>query len=66
MRACAGAGLVEAIRRVAAGEDLLDHARTDRLKERWSQPPDVDPRWKQLTPQERRILDHVADGLTNR
>jgi hypothetical protein len=34
MRACAGAGLVEAIRRVAAGEDLLDHARTDRLKER--------------------------------
>jgi two-component system, NarL family, response regulator DevR len=61
-----GNGLVEAIRRVAAGEDLLDHARTDRLKERWTQPPDVDPRLKQLTPQERRILDHVADGLTNR
>jgi DNA-binding NarL/FixJ family response regulator len=61
-----GNGLVEAIRRVAAGEDLLDHARTVRLKERWSQPPDVDPRLRQLTPQERRILDHVADGLTNR
>jgi two-component system response regulator DevR len=61
-----GNGLVEAIRRVAGGENLLDQTRTRRLKERWTAPPDVDPRLKQLTPQERRILDHVADGLTNR
>ena len=61
-----GNGLVDAIRRVAAGENLLDQARTRRLRERWAAPADVDPRLKQLTPQERRILDHVADGLTNR
>jgi DNA-binding NarL/FixJ family response regulator len=61
-----GNGLVDAIRRVAAGENLLDQARSRRLRERWATPADVDPRLKQLTPQERRILDHVADGLTNR
>ena len=61
-----GNGLVDAIRRVAAGEDLLDQAGTDRLRERWSQHGDVDPRLRLLTPQERRILDHIADGLTNR
>ena len=61
-----GNGLVDAIRRVAAVENLLDQARTRRLRERWAAPADVDPRLKQLTPQERRILDHVADGLTNR
>ena len=61
-----GNGLVDAIRRVAAGENLLDQARSRRLRERWAAPADVDPRLKQLTPQERRILDHVADGLTNR
>ena len=61
-----GNGLVDAIRRVASGENLLDQARSRRLRERWATPADVDPRLKQLTPQERRILDHVADGLTNR
>jgi DNA-binding NarL/FixJ family response regulator len=61
-----GNGLVDAIRRVADGENLLDQARSRRLRERWAAPADVDPRLKQLTPQERRILDHVADGLTNR
>ncbi len=61
-----GNGLVDAIRRVAAGENLLDQARSRRLREHWAAPADVDPRLKQLTPQERRILDHVADGLTNR
>jgi two-component system, NarL family, response regulator DevR len=61
-----GNGLVDAIRRVAAGENLLDQARSRRLRERWAAPAEVDPRLKQLTPQERRILDHVADGLTNR
>jgi two-component system, NarL family, response regulator DevR len=61
-----GNGLVDAIRRVAAGENLLDQARSRRLRERWAAPADVDPRLKQLTPQERRILDHGADGLTNR
>ena len=33
-----GNGLVEAIRRVAAGEDLLDQSRLGRLKERWAGP----------------------------
>ena len=51
---------------MAAGEDLLDHARTRPAAERGASRPDADPRLRQLTPQERRILEHVADGLTNR
>ena len=61
-----GNGLVEAIRRVAAGENLLEGERARRLRERWTGTEDVDPRLRLLTPQERRILDHIAAGLTNR
>ena len=62
-----GNDLVDAIRRVAAGENLLDPARSPAAARTLrNAPADVDPRLQQLTPQERRILDHVADGLTNR
>jgi len=60
------AGLVDAIRRVAAGEDLLDGEKAAGLRRGWSATAELDPRLRQLTPQERRILDHVAAGLTNR
>lgn len=54
--------LVRVIRRVATGETLLDaeqarHALADRVRD--------DPRHL-LSPQERRVMDLIADGLTNR
>jgi len=61
-----GNGLVEAIRKVAAGEDLIDPVAAQRVRERWTRNEENDPRLRLLTPQERRILDHVAQGMTNR
>ena len=61
-----GNGLVEAIRKVAAGEDLIDPVAAHRVRERWTRNEENDPRLRLLTPQERRILDHVAQGMTNR
>ncbi len=61
-----GEGIVAAIRRVAAGEDLSDHPMVKALRDRWASHEEDDPRLKTLSPTERRILDLVADGLTNR
>ncbi|WP_406830710.1 response regulator transcription factor [Pedococcus sp. KACC 23699] len=61
-----GNGLVEAITRVARGENLLDPERARRVRTDWADDRDIDPRLRSLSPQERRILDHIADGLTNR
>jgi len=61
-----GNGLVEAIERVAGGENLLDTARARRLRASWADGQEKDPRLRALTPQERRVLDHVAAGMTNR
>jgi DNA-binding NarL/FixJ family response regulator len=61
-----GNGLVDAIQRVAAGENLLDTDRAKRLRENWKDGSPTDPRLRGLSPQERRILDHVAAGMTNR
>ncbi len=61
-----GNELVESIRKVAAGRSLLDPAMTARVIERVRRGPEQDERLASLTPQERRILDLLADGLTNR
>jgi len=61
-----GNGLIEAIRKVAAGEQLIDPATVDRIRSGWTGETAADPRLRLLSPQERRILDHVAEGLTNR
>jgi two-component system, NarL family, response regulator DevR len=61
-----GTDLVDAVRRVAAGQSLLDPAVTARVLERLRHGPQQDPRLKGLTDQERRILDHIAEGKTNR
>jgi two-component system response regulator DevR len=61
-----GNGLVESIRRVAAGENLLDTPAYQKLRERWRMHGSADPRLQRLTPQERRILELIARGLTNR
>jgi len=61
-----GADLVSAIRRVAAGESLLDPAVTARVLERLRAPDQEDDPLGELSPQERRILDYIAEGMTNR
>lgn len=61
-----GNDLVEAVRRVAAGQSLLDPAVTARVLERLRHGPEEDERLARLTVQEWRILELMAEGLTNR
>jgi DNA-binding NarL/FixJ family response regulator len=61
-----GTDLVDAVRRVSMGQSLLDPAVTARVLERLRTPPEADERLARLTDQERRILDLIAEGLTNR
>jgi DNA-binding NarL/FixJ family response regulator len=61
-----GQDLVGAIRRVAAGESLLDPAVTARVLDRLRQPAVAPDPLADLSPQERRILELISDGLTNR
>jgi DNA-binding NarL/FixJ family response regulator len=58
--------LVNNLRKVAAGESLLDGEMTDRLFRKLRGDEPDDPLLARLTPQERKILDHIAEGLTNR
>ncbi|TCC63432.1 response regulator transcription factor [Kribbella pittospori] len=59
--------LVGAIRRLAAGESLLDPAMTQKVLERLRHPVvEEDPRYATLTEQERKILAEIAVGKTNR
>lgn len=61
-----GNDLVTAIRRVARGESLLDPTVTTKVLHRLRNPSEEDERLAKLTPQERRILDLIAEGATNR
>jgi two-component system, NarL family, response regulator DevR len=61
-----GTDLVDAVRRVAAGQSLLDPAVTERVLTRLRAGEQEDKRLAGLTDQERRILGHIAEGLTNR
>lgn len=61
-----GNALVDAVRRVAAGQSLLDPSVTAKVLERLRSGPKQDPALAQLTTQERRILDLVGEGMTNR
>lgn len=61
-----GNELTSAVLRVAAGESLLDPSITAKVLDRLRHPPAEDPRLAALTPQERRILHLIADGMTNR
>jgi two-component system response regulator DevR len=58
--------LLDAIRRVALGQSLLDPALTQRVLDRLRAAPDEDERTANLTHQERIILGHLVEGLTNR
>jgi two-component system, NarL family, response regulator DevR len=61
-----GNDLVSAVRQVSTGASLLDPAVTGRVLARLRNPPKEDERLSRLTDQERRILDHIAEGMTNR
>lgn len=61
-----GEDLVSDIRRVGAGESLLDPEMTDKLFQRLRAGPKEDPLLAMLTNQERTIVEHIAEGLTNR
>jgi two-component system response regulator DevR len=61
-----GTDLIDAVRRVSAGQSLLDPSVTARVLERLRTGPEEDPRFARLSEQERKILDLIAEGLTNR
>jgi two-component system, NarL family, response regulator DevR len=61
-----GRDLIGDLRKVAGGASLLDPALTESVMLRLSSGQDVDPLLATLTPQERRILDLIAEGKTNR
>jgi two-component system, NarL family, response regulator DevR len=61
-----GTDLIDAISRVAAGQSLLDPTVTARVLERLRAPQAPEEDLDSLTDQERRILDLIAEGLTNR
>ncbi|MGW1342774.1 response regulator [Kribbella sp. NPDC002412] len=68
LKQVSGTDLIGAVRRLAAGESLLDPAMTSAVLERLRNPVDAedDPRYQSLTEQERKILDEIAAGKTNR
>jgi DNA-binding NarL/FixJ family response regulator len=62
-----GTDLVDAVRRVAGGQSLLDPGVTQQVLERIRHGGDDEPKeLAALTPQERKILELIAQGLTNR
>lgn len=61
-----GVDIVDSVRKVAAGESLLDPTLVERARERLRRGAEEDERLKGLTPQEHRILSLLAEGRTNR
>lgn len=61
-----GNDLIEAIRSVAAGRSLLDPAATARVMERLRRGNQQHDELEGLSEQERKILDLIGQGLTNR
>jgi two-component system, NarL family, response regulator DevR len=60
------AHLLDAVRQVAAGRSLLDPEVTEALLRRIRSGTKQDPRIESLNDQERRILELITEGLTNR
>lgn len=61
-----GSDLVGAVRTVAAGRSLLDPRLTAAVTQRLRAACPADDPFAELTAQERRILELIGDGLTNR
>lgn len=60
-----GTDLVDGVRRIGRGESLLDPSLTSRVLEGLRRPAEPDA-LAGLTDQERRVLDLIAEGMTNR
>ncbi len=61
-----GTDLISDIRRVGAGESLLDPEMTEKLFERLRSGPKSDPLLARLSDQEREIVSHISEGKTNK
>ncbi|MDQ1528325.1 MAG: two-component system, NarL family, response regulator DevR, partial [Actinomycetota bacterium] len=61
-----GAGLVDSVRKIAAGRNLLDPTLTAKVVERMRGEASGDSRLASLSTRERQIMALIADGLTNR
>ena len=58
--------IVDAIKRVGADQSFLDPMVTASVLDRIRNGNDADDGWNQLTSQEQRILESIAEGKTNR
>ncbi|MFE2872874.1 response regulator [Embleya sp. NPDC059259] len=61
-----GRDLIAAVRAVAAGQSLLDPAVTTRVLERVRNGPAAEPGPTGLSEREKQVLEHIAQGQTNR
>ena len=61
-----GSDLIGALRRAANGESLFDAELKARIVQGLAEPEHVDPSIAVLTRQERRVLEFIGEGLTNR
>jgi DNA-binding NarL/FixJ family response regulator len=61
-----GSDLIASVRKVGQGESLLDPEMTERVFRRIRGEEPDDPLLARLSNQERKILDLIAEGLTNR
>jgi DNA-binding NarL/FixJ family response regulator len=61
-----GQTVLDAVTAVAQGRSLLDPTVTGKVLERVRKGPEQDPGIASLTEQERKVLEHVAEGKTNR
>jgi DNA-binding NarL/FixJ family response regulator len=67
LKQVSGMDVIAAVRTVAAGGTLLDADVTTAVFNRLRDPSGMaDSRYRLLSPQERRVLDLIAEGLTNR
>ena len=65
LKQSAGSDLVSAVRTVASGGSMLDSGMTQRVIARMREQPATDP-LSALSDQEKRVLELIAEGLTNR
>ncbi|MGI5505099.1 response regulator [Lentzea sp. CA-135723] len=66
LKEVSGNDLTAAVRTLASGGSLLHAGVTATVLQRLRGGPEEDPRYAALSPQERRILDLIAEGMTNR
>jgi DNA-binding NarL/FixJ family response regulator len=67
LKQVSGLALVRAVRTVAAGGSLLDAELTESVRRKLhADAQHADPQYEQLSPQERKVLELIADGLTNK